>query len=585
MIHVPTIKTAYRPRPPRNWRALALTAAATVVVSGLVVWANETNCLKLVVASSKEKYDLLTKIAASYDAPRVDRRCVTVKVIEKSSGTAVRALARDWQGETDPRPDVWSPAARTWLLLLKDEREKQGRPDILPAVAQSLIQSPLVIAMPERMARTLQQSRDTIGWHDVLALARDPEGWARFGKPWGPFRLGKTTPHISTSGLHALIGLNSAAQAEDSPLAFLQSVESSVLHYADSVGTFLANLRRADRDGNAWKYVSAIAVEEKQVYDYNHGDTDDVCEDCPSEPNEKLWALYPREGTLIADHPYAILNWADDAHQQAARDFKDHLETTPVQRLLQQEGFRDHLGRAGDVLERPRFDPDEPRTLYGPPTQGALVEMKRLWSATIRKRANALLLLDVGPTLALPPSGSTTSKLDAVQRAINDGLMELLSDDDELGLWTFPTSDGRPYHEVLPLSKRGPPPFELVSRLRSIRTIEQGRALYLSVRAATDRVQAGFVKGSVNAVIVISDGINGTSDRLDELIRTLKERQGDQRVLIFTVALGTQVKDELRKIANESGGVSCDASTGSKISDCVRNALANCDPPHLRRAA
>lgn len=40
----------------------------------------------------------------------------------------------------------------------------------------------------------------------LLALARDPAGWGKFGHPeWGPFRLGKTNPNFSTSGLSALI--------------------------------------------------------------------------------------------------------------------------------------------------------------------------------------------------------------------------------------------------------------------------------------------------------------------------------------------------------------------------------------------
>ena len=51
-----------------------------------------------------------------------------------------------------------------------------------------------------------------IGWPDILELARSDEGWAAFGHPeWGPFRLGKTNPNFSTSGLSALIAQNYAA--------------------------------------------------------------------------------------------------------------------------------------------------------------------------------------------------------------------------------------------------------------------------------------------------------------------------------------------------------------------------------------
>lgn len=571
VIRRPAFSTAYRPRPPRNFRALAATVAAAVVISGVVAW-RHSECVELIIASSNEKFQLLTSIAATYDAPRVDQRCVTVKVIEMASGTAEHALALDWANESGPRPHVWSPAATTWLLLLDHER-----PGLVPAVAQSIIQSPLVIAMLEPMEATLRSSTKTIGWHDVLALARDPEGWSRFGKDWGRFRLGKTTPLISTSGLHSLISLNYAAQAEAAPVAFLQGVESSVVHYADSVKSFLLNLRRADDAGEELQYVSAIAVEEKQVYDYNRGNTNsDFCEKCEyKQPRTKLMAVYPKEGTLVADHPYAILSWVDDARFQAASDFQRHLETTAVQSLFQREGFRNHRRQAGPVLQRPYFDPNEPVVLYAPPTPSALAEMVPAWSAEIRKRSNALVLLDLGPSMDTT-SGLGTSKLVAVRRAIDDSLEEVLADDDQIGLWTFPGAGGRPYDEVHTLSKRGPPPqFELSSRLQEKKTIEAGRALYVSVRAAADKVQAGFLEDRVNAVIVISDGINGTSDKLDDLLKAIQDRPTDQRVLIFTVALSEAVKDDLRKIAAASAGIFYDATDPTKIKEAIRNALAN----------
>lgn len=534
------------------------------------------DCLELVVASSREKYDLLTRIAVAYDAPRVERRCVDVIVIEKASGTAERALRRDWANETDPRPHVWSPAATTWLLLLRERRTEAGLVrDIVPAVAQSIIQSPLVIAMPQQMAEVLQRSRVRIGWQDILTLARDPEGWARFGKPWGPFRLGKTTPLISTSGLHALISLNNVAQTEDAPLQFLQGVESSVVHYADSVGTFLTNLRRADRDDRALEYVSAIAVEEKQVYDYNRGITD-PCDTCPPEPKEKLWALYPKEGTLIADHPYAVLEWPDlsDAHRRAAIDFRDHLETPLVQSLFQQEGFRDHRRQAGSVLTAPFFDPSEPRTLYAPPIPSALGEMVNSWSKDIRKPANALMLLDVGPSMNDHVSILGATRLEHVKRAIGDALQEL-ADTDAIGLRTFPTSDGRAYHEVLDIRELGPAPRDLSKMVGALRPERGNAALYASVRAAADRVRSGFMADRVNAVVVVSHATNASIDGLTDLLASLDQRGDERRVLVFTVALSSVAVPILRQIAERSGGVFYDATDPTDIGEGIRNALAN----------
>ena len=137
--------------------------------------------------------------------------------------------------------------------------------------------------MPEPMAKALGWPDTPIGWADVLALATDPQGWASKGHPeWGKFTLGKTNPNVSTSGLAATIGTLVAATGTSSDLTqaalqqpevqqYLKDVESSVIHYGDTTLTYLSNLQRADDAGAALGYLSAAAVEEKSVLDYNAG--------------------------------------------------------------------------------------------------------------------------------------------------------------------------------------------------------------------------------------------------------------------------------------------------------------------------
>ena len=64
--------------------------------------------------------------------------------------------------------------------------------------------TPLVIAMPKPMADALGYPETPIGWADIARLATSDEGWAAYGHPeWGAFKLGKTNPNFSTSGLSA----------------------------------------------------------------------------------------------------------------------------------------------------------------------------------------------------------------------------------------------------------------------------------------------------------------------------------------------------------------------------------------------
>ena len=55
---------------------------------------------------------------------------------------------------------------------------------------------------------------------------------------------------------------------------YVRAVESSVVHYGDTTLTFLSNLQAADDSGQGLTYISAVAVEEKSVWDYNQGNPD-----------------------------------------------------------------------------------------------------------------------------------------------------------------------------------------------------------------------------------------------------------------------------------------------------------------------
>ena len=575
-------KPFYRPPFTRARTALAFTAVAAIVITSLVLFVYSP-CLTLVVASSNEKYDLLTILAGQYSPEPVDRRCVRVRITSVPSGTAEKQLADDWRGlPVADRPQAWTPAATTWLLLLRADRAKKHLPDILPPVAQPLIYSPLVIAMPASMAAALRQSSAKLGWHDVVDRVRDPAGWARFGKPWGPFKLGETTPLISTSGLHAMLSLSNVAQSEAEPDKFLRDFDSSVVHYADSVRTFLVALDAADRRGDALNYVSAIAVEEKQVFDYNRGDPTSapcVTKTCADRvPTEKLVAIYPKEGTFYADHPYAILNWPDqpdaELYREAAQNFQRFLEGATAQNYFQSQGFRDHLRQAGDDLDVDHFDPSEPRSLYSPPLPAVIRDTIDHWTTNIRKPANVTLLLDVDESLGAVNSGGRPSQFTIMTQSVGPVLESELGEEDVFSLTTFPTRTGEAYRRVLDPAKLGPPPSQLSSRVEALQTESGTRAVYVAIKAAAEDVRARFAPGGVNAVVVVTTGRNQTSDTRDALSSWFQQ-QTDRRVLLFVVALSKEAFDDLGPVVNAAGGVLYNGTDLKDLGDSIRKALLN----------
>ncbi|HET8569770.1 MAG TPA: substrate-binding domain-containing protein [Candidatus Limnocylindria bacterium] len=379
--------------------ALLLTVLfAVAVVVSLVACCRQ--CTTVTLISSNEKSDLLREIAGSWNRTAgLDVRCGRVEVVRVESGRAEGALARGWDVPNVKPPDVWSPAASSWTLLLKQHLADRGSADIVPPVPPSIFQSPLVIGMPEEMARTIGWPARQVSWSEVLALAVDPTGWSRYSRPdLGPFKFGKTDPKVSTSGLHVLVGTYFAsrnrlpieADVEDPVVRdYVAAVERSAV-YGNTVAELLRRLRDADDRGQPLSFVSAIALEEKQVWDYNRGVVvGDGDERQGPEPRMKLVAIYPSDGTLVADHPYVVPNapWVTDEKRRVADAFLRHLQSEPIQRLFERQALRDHLGHAGELIRSsPWLSAAGASRALRLPTPRTLERIQRSWE-DLRKRA------------------------------------------------------------------------------------------------------------------------------------------------------------------------------------------------------
>jgi Ca-activated chloride channel homolog len=576
-----------------NERALAVTLVFAVVLDGILAvlfwW-----CVPVVIASSQEKSALLADIARDYNAsaPRVAGRCVHITVNRKASGEAEEALATDWDPRVDGEPPVvWSPAATSWTVLLRQHRSSRGVPDLLPATTPSIMQSPLVIAMPKPMAAALGWPDKAVGWSDVLTLARDPGGWSRVGHPeWGAFRLGKTNPTFSTSGLHALVGSYFAATGRPpveadmtSPavVEFVRDVESSVVHYGDSVSTFLVNLLDADRRGEELKYVSAIATEEKQVVDYNDGNPLSLATPTELPPKTQLVAFYPKEGTLVADHPYAILgaSWVDAAQREAAEAFRGYLLSEPVQLRFANAAFRSHDGAPGPrIKESNGVLPGWSGLVLRPPVGPLLERMQRSWN-DLRKRARILIAIDVSAPMREPLAGGGTKLGLAKQAAAAALATDQLAPDDDVGVWTFTggASSAAPYRELAPV---GP----LASRREAIKALigdldaEAGDTpLYATTRAAIRHIAERFDRKRIDAVILMTSGRNkDRDDDLIDLLRALRSQPEDTWVRVFGVTYGTTADaSTVQQIAKASRAAAYEALDSATIRRVIAAVLSN----------
>ncbi|WP_067963992.1 substrate-binding and VWA domain-containing protein [Nocardiopsis trehalosi] len=560
------------------------------------------DAITLTVASSPEKAGLMRGFAEDYSGTDIDEGCVEVEIVEQASGATMEALgAGTWDAEElGPEPDVWTPASSSWLQLARDRRAAEDLPALLPDAAPSIANSPLVIAMPRPMAEALGWPDASLGWHDVLDLAEDEEGWASHGHAeWGAFRLGKTNPNYSTAGLNATIGTYFAATGLTSDLTddridaaetrgFVAAVERSIVHYGDTTLTFLSNLRRADAEGHGLSYISAVAVEEVSVLHYNEGNpTGDpaTAGDHPA-PDVPLVAVYPDEGTLMSDHPYAVLSSAEGPVAAAAEGFREHLLSADVQAAFQDAGFRDHEGTPGaDVTPENGMLPDQPAQLLNPPSSGALDGMLANW-AELRKPANVLLVMDTSGSMQEAVAGTGQNKLGLAKEAALASL-EQFGDSDHLGLWMFSTElDGdRDHRELVPLGPMDgdvggtPRPDALAEEIEALPP-GGGTGLYDTALAAHGLVDGERRDDAINAVVFLTDGRNEdlSGIGLDTLLAGIEgsSETGEAPVRVFTIGYGDDSDMEtLTRIAEATDAAAYDATDPASIDEIFEAVVSN----------
>jgi Ca-activated chloride channel family protein len=569
------------------------------------------NCVVVDMASSPEKIDLITALAKAFNGSKLAKlgnECIFVRPQKKSSGGAAQLLYTNWDETIDgPRPVVWSPAASAWGQVVNQKRIDSGQQAIV-GTGDPFMVTPLVIAMPKPMADALGYPAKPIGWADILNLARDPNGWSAVGRPeFGPFKLGKTNPNFSTSGLNALIAQTYAASGKTSGLSaedldkpdvvsFGSSVESAVVHYGDTTLTFLNNMYRADQRSSALGYVSAVAVEEKSVIDYNQGNPDGILDpgEQPRPPKVPLVAIYPKEGTLFSDSPYFILDapWVNQKQKDAAKVFEAFVKQPDNQQQVLSFHFRpgNTAVPIGDPITSANgVDPNQPQTLLEVPRPRVLTALLDKWAAQ-RKKARVTLVLDVSGSMgdpADPKNPNAGSKLDLAKQAIREAV-GLFSADDDISFVIFSTGLGpqkdQKVLEVVPRGRVADVGERLRSAVAGLSTASD-TPLYEVTKQTYQTAVAQFDPTRINAVVLLTDGKNEDGNpgddrrQLQDLLNALRagnEGQASHAVRVFPIAYGADADaNTLKAIADASSSAVYSAKDPKTISQVLNAVISN----------
>ncbi len=266
------------------------------------------------------------------------------------SGTMIRDIL-----DSKIKPTIASPAERSWVLNLKETWP--GGEAIMKGEAPDLVRTPLVIAMWESRATALgcwPRAGPDCTWRRLRTLGTSPDGWGTLGHPeWGRWKfgyghVGRSNSATFTQALNCFSGLHKTSGLTVDEVRIGTGCGQAMLDVnraapiihekSETVCTWLRERGPSFLDG-CTSYEKEI-IENNLIYG-------------PTLP-EPIVAVYPQDGTIVATHPFAVLDgapWVTSEQAEAAAVFLRFLLSDQQQSRLKGHGFR----------------PTDPDLLLGPP--------------------------------------------------------------------------------------------------------------------------------------------------------------------------------------------------------------------------
>ncbi len=317
----------------------------------------------------------------------------------------------------------------------------------------------------------------------------------------------------------------------------LRDVEKAKVHTGPK-SDWLLNMMRTSPE-----YLDAIATEEQNVIAFNQDRTG---------LREPMVAIYPRDGTEMATHPFAILEgapWVSPDQVKAAEIFRNFLLSPQQQSLLVRYGMRpaDPAAPLGSPIERAYgANPGADIVSLEMPDPVVFDQVIRVWHQ-VKKPAQIVILFDKSTGMA----GQKMSQAIGGAKAF----VNAMDPNDWLAWVPF---DDKVYVRTEGLKKDIGE--QLLGDISST-TAGNGNSLYDAVSQTLDvlenqrKTQGNSVR---YGIVVLSDGKDTSSNSasLDKLVERLLPSVGDPTgIQIHTIGIGDDADDVmLKKIADLGNG-------------------------------
>lgn len=504
----------------------------------------------LVIAVSPAMKPTLDKLVADFNAQSpdpaddVDTR-LPIRTLELTPDKMV-----DQSLEPSPAFQALSPDSTLWFQQIESEwadraNGNTAEGDQAPVIplAQRRTNtpiryavSPIVIVAWESVARELSWPFEPVGWQQIQRKAtEDPEfKWNHPSTINASGLLATLAEFYAGAGLTR--GLTEAAATDEATLEYVRAVEATVRFYGEGEAVILERLRAEGRD-----FLDAFVAQEQIVLAWNQ-----------TQSGERLVAIYPAEGTLWADHPLALLelDTLTEAQRATYQAFAAYITGSEAQRTLLAEGYRPADlsipldGEGSPFQGTDAVDWRQPQTTLQMPSRQVVEVVQNVWWYT-KRPTNVVLVVDTSGSM------EEGQKMPATREALLAFLANIRGDRDQVGLIEFGTEIKR-IERLRPLTDDGRARLEQV--IRGLQP-QGNTALLDAVWEAHNQIVQEQDREAINAIVVMTDGLENASQRTSIELRRLFEDNEAQRIVVFTISFGSDADVKLlQEIALIGGG-------------------------------
>jgi hypothetical protein len=450
-------------------------------------------------------------------------------VAEVTAEEPLQTLADLGALDADALPEVWVPDSSLWSA-------RAGDAGLEPA--GSLATSPLVLATSRAAADQLGWTSSAPTWGQALTTARP---------------LAVPDLAASAEGLSVLAAVRqSLGGDEDADNA----VVAAVLAAARGEVPSPADALTAGTEGGA--DAPLVPVSEQEVLAVNQ-----------AAGSDSLVAIYPSDGSPSLDYPVLRVPVADEAVRPAVDAVVQALTAASAGTEARAAGFRDQEGAAPDGAgPGTGVQQAAPASLQ---LDAAALQALLGRLSSLATPSRLLTVIDVSTSMSAPVGDGTRATLarDATKSALT-----LLPDTYSGGVWAFAYHlDGdRDHVELAPLRQFGADAGGRTQRQLLVEQFDSlpsllspgGTGLYDTTLDAVRASRAAYDPGSVNSVVLITDGEDDDDAAgldLGALLDTLRAEADPARpVKVVGIALGPDADLEaLQQIADATGGAAYQA--------------------------